>query len=380
MVTFDKHIVLASGGTGGHIFPARALAASLIDRGYRVTLMTDTRGEVYEKLFPGVEIIQIKAGSPSLGGLVGKVTSFLKLGVGFGQSILFLRKTKPLAVVGFGGYPSLPPSFAATFLNIPLVLHEQNAVLGRVNRLLASRAEVIATSFVYTDVEERDLQSKMCFTGNPVRTEIRELFGRAYACSTANDLINILVTGGSQGATILSDVVPQAIAGLEADLQARLQITQQCRAEDLDRVRAVYDHTKATVKLAAFFENMPELLADCHLAIVRSGASTMAELAVAGRPAILIPYKYAMDNHQFKNAQCAVDRGAADLVLQDNFTPELLAEKLACMLGHPEKLKTMAKATANTAEVNAADKLADLVEKMTHKRKKSSVKSGKVVA
>ncbi len=376
----NKHIVLASGGTGGHVFPARALAGELQNRGYHVTLMTDERGEKYDKLFPGATIKQVKAGSPSLGGLLGKFTSVFKLGMGLIQSFFYLRKLKPIAVVGFGGYPSLPPAFAATFLGIPLVLHEQNAVLGRVNRLLARRATVIATSFAYTDTSERSDQEKLSFTGNPVRSEIQQLFGSAYNCISNDMPINILITGGSQGATVLSDVVPAAVAKLDEALQARLQIIQQCRAEDIERVRSVYDGTKAAATLATFFNNMPELLQNCHLAIVRSGASTMAELAVAGRPAILVPYKFAMDNHQFKNAKSAVDLGAAILISQDEFTPEALAAKLTVLLEHPEKLKTMARATANSAEVNAAAKLADLVEIKTSNRANSSVNIGKVVA
>ncbi|WP_025898444.1 undecaprenyldiphospho-muramoylpentapeptide beta-N-acetylglucosaminyltransferase [Sneathiella glossodoripedis] len=374
------HIVLASGGTGGHIFPARALAGELRERGYQVTLMTDERGERYEEMFPGATIKQIKAGSPSLGGLPGKVTSVFKLGVGLLQSIMYLRQIKPDAVVGFGGYPSLPPTFAASLLKIPLLLHEQNAILGRVNRLLARRANCIATSFAYTDTDERNLQAKMSFTGNPVRREIQELHGTPYRCVGNEEPVNLLITGGSQGAKILSDVVPVAVSLLDKDLQARLHITQQCRAEDIDQVRSLYANTASIVVLDTFFSNMPELLANCHLAIGRSGASTMAELAAAGRPAILVPYKFAMDDHQTKNARCSVDLGAAVLIAQDDFTPELLSSKLKTLLECPDKLKTMALATANSAEIGAAAKLADLVERFTGNRTSRSIKSGKVVA
>lgn len=380
MTDARKHIVLASGGTGGHVFPARALSAELIERGYEVTLMTDDRGEVYEKLFPGVQIKQVKAGSPSMGGIRGKVSALFNLGIGFIQSLKFLYRLKPIAVVGFGGYPSLPPAFAATVLNIPLILHEQNAILGRVNRLLARKSACIATSFPYTDADDAQVISKMTFTGNPVRSEIRSLFGSPYLCAIEADKINLLITGGSQGAAVLSEIVPAAIASLDGELQSRLQVTQQCRAEDLERVRDIYAGTKVTVELATFFEDMPKLLAGCHLAIVRSGASTMAELAIAGRPAILVPYKFAMDDHQFKNAKSAVDRGAAELILQDEFTVPVLMRRLESLFSHPEKLKTMALATANCAEVNAADKLADLVERLANKRNTSSLKSGKVVA
>jgi len=376
----NKHIVLASGGTGGHVFPARALAAELQGRGYKVTLMTDARGEVYEKLFPGVEIVQIRAGSPSVGGLIGKVKAAVNLLFGIVQSVLYLRKVKPVAVVGFGGYPSMPPATAASLLGIPLVLHEQNAILGRVNKLLAGRATMIATSFIHIDTEDVSVAKKMRFTGNPVRQEIMALFGQEYKCAGDKDEFNLLVIGGSQGATILSDVVPAAVQGLPEEIQKRLKITQQCRKEDLAQVDALYKTTEVDVTLATFFENMPNLLGSCHLAIVRSGASTMAELAVAGCPAILVPYKYAMDNHQFKNAKTAVDRGAATLMVQDNFNAKSLGETLVLLITHPEKLKTMAKASAHCAEIGAAGKLADLVITTAGRQHNKSSENGKVAA
>ncbi|WP_169568439.1 undecaprenyldiphospho-muramoylpentapeptide beta-N-acetylglucosaminyltransferase [Sneathiella limimaris] len=374
------HMVLASGGTGGHVFPARALAAELLDRGYKVTLMTDSRGEVYEKLFPGVSILQVNSASPSVGGLLGKFKAAFKLGIGVLQSLIALRKIKPAAVIGFGGYPSMPPAFAASLLGVPVILHEQNAILGRVNRLLAGRATAIATSFVNTEATERNLVRKMYHTGNPVRKEIRELFGSAYPNIQVAEKFRLLITGGSQGATVLSDVVPEAIAALPTDLQKKLEITQQCRPEDLDRVSRVYENTEVETNLSAFFENMPELLSGCHLAIMRSGASTMAELAVAGRPAILVPYKYAMDNHQERNAQTAVERGAAVLISQDEFTVEKLSEILIDLLSHPEKLKSMAMAVTSCAEINAAGNLADLVEEKAKNGKKASHVDGKVIA
>ncbi|OUR79205.1 undecaprenyldiphospho-muramoylpentapeptide beta-N-acetylglucosaminyltransferase [Alphaproteobacteria bacterium 46_93_T64] len=376
----NRHIVLASGGTGGHIFPARALAEELIGRNFRVTLLTDSRGETYEDLFPGVDVVQIRAGSPSVGGLFGKIKAVFELSAGTLQSLFLLRKEKPIAVVGFGGYPSMPPAAAATLLGVPLVLHEQNAILGRVNNLLAGRAAAIATSFMHTDANENTALVKMRFTGNPVRKEILSLHGEGYCPATNSEKFNLLVLGGSQGATILSDVVPAAIKLLPLELQRRLHVTQQCRKEDLAQVEKMYETAAITSTLATFFDNIPELLASCHLAIARSGASTMAELAVAGRPAILVPYKFAMDNHQFQNAKNSVDRGAAELILQDNFTVETLKEKLLCMLSHPEKLKTMATATAQCAEVEAAENLADMVEEMAKKRTGGSQMNGKVAA
>lgn len=312
-----RQIVLASGGTGGHIFPARALAEELTVRGFEVTLITDMRGEKYDDLFPGVTILQVKSGSPSLGGLIGKVKAVGALIIGFLQSRKILRRIKPLAVVGFGGYPSMPPAAAAASLGIPLVLHEQNAVLGRVNKLLAGYAKVIATSFDNTESPDNETANKMIYTGNPVRRAMLPLFGKGYRSPASSEPINLLVLGGSQGATILSDVVPVALAALPDDLKSRLHVTQQCRAEDIEKVRALYRKSGIEANLARFFDNVAELLAECHLAITRSGASTLSELTVAGRPSLLVPYKHAMDDHQRRNADNAVARGASRLVLQE---------------------------------------------------------------
>ncbi|MEP3246838.1 MAG: undecaprenyldiphospho-muramoylpentapeptide beta-N-acetylglucosaminyltransferase [Sneathiella sp.] len=376
-----QHIVLASGGTGGHIFPARALAEELISRGIRVTLMTDQRGGRYEELFPGVDVLSVRSASPSVGGLLAKVKAGLKLCVGTVQSLIILRKLRPSAVVGFGGYPSMPPAAAAALLRIPLILHEQNAVLGRVNRLLAGMAAKIATSFLHTESADRAVIGKMSFTGNPVRQEILDLYGAAYHEPKQDQEIRLLVLGGSQGATVLSDVVPAAVTALPEMLQKRLVIIQQCRSEDLERVTQAYEQSPVKTVLSAFFENIPELLANCHLAITRSGASTIAELTVSGRPAILVPYKFAMDNHQLKNAENEVAKGAARLILQDQFTPESLSAHLAELLRHPDKLTCMARASAQLGEVGAAKKLADMVEmtKSNEKGGKSRL-DGKVVA
>ncbi|WP_169542813.1 undecaprenyldiphospho-muramoylpentapeptide beta-N-acetylglucosaminyltransferase [Sneathiella aquimaris] len=376
-----KHIVLASGGTGGHIFPARALAEELISRNMDVTLMTDQRGEKYEQLFPGVKIVPVTSASPSVGGVLGKLVAGFKLLLGTLQSIFILRKLKPDVVVGFGGYPSMPPAAAASFLGVPLILHEQNAVLGRVNRLLSGMAKKIATSFHHTESGAREIASKMSFTGNPVRQEIIALHGRGYAEPTVKDPIKLLILGGSQGATVLSDVVPAAIADLPDSLQSRLHVIQQCRPEDLARVEAAYQKTSVTTTLAAFFDNVPELLNDCHLAITRSGASTIAELTVSGRPAILVPYKFAMDNHQLKNAENEVAKGAARLILQDEFSVTSLKGHLEDLFSHPDKLTCMARASAQLGEINAAQKLADMVAKLNKSTKSGTSRSnGKVAA
>jgi UDP-N-acetylglucosamine--N-acetylmuramyl-(pentapeptide) pyrophosphoryl-undecaprenol N-acetylglucosamine transferase len=362
MTSLKQQIVLASGGTGGHIFPARALAEELTARGFDVTLITDMRGEKYDELFPGVTILQVKSGSPSVGGLTGKIKAVGALVVGFMQARKILRRIHPLAVVGFGGYPSMPPAAAAASLGIPLVLHEQNAVLGRVNKLLAGYAQIIATSFDHTESPDNETADKMIYTGNPVRRAILPLFGKGYASPKPNGQINLLILGGSQGATILSEIIPAALASLPDDLKSRLQVTQQCRAEDIENVRNIYQENGINAVLARFFDNVAELLEGCHLAITRSGASTLSELTVAGRPSLLVPYKHAMDDHQRKNADNAVARGAARLVLQDDFTVEEVSRQLTDLLRHPDCLSVMANAATSLGEIHAAQKLADLVE------------------
>lgn len=380
MTGVRKHVVLASGGTGGHIFPARALAEELIGRNIHVTLMTDSRGKKYDTLFPGVSIVPIKSGSPSIGGIVGKMLAAVKIVVGTFQSLMILRKLKPVAVVGFGGYPSMPPCAAASLLNIPLVLHEQNAVLGRVNKLLAGRASHIATSFHHTQNPDPVVTQKMAYTGNPVRSEILKLYGSGYQAPTTDGRISVLVLGGSQGATVLSEVIPDAISNLPDEIRSRVQMTQQCRPEDLTAVRNKYAASKVDAELATFFGNIPDLLKKCHLAITRSGASTIAELTVAGRPAILVPYKYAMDDHQLKNAESEVVRGAAELVLQDDFTVETLTPVLESMLNNPVKLQAMAESAAQLGEIEAAKKLADLVDTIVQPKNSNPGLNGKVVA
>ena len=375
----QKYYMLASGGTGGHVFPARALAQELLRQGHRVALVTDQRGERYEKMFPGVNILQVSSASPSIGGLFGKVKAALKLMGGINQSLSLIKKDRPDAVVGFGGYPSMPPAFAAGLKGVPVFLHEQNAVLGRVNRLLASKATKIATSYPVTDTADEEVRRKMIFTGNPVRDEIAAKSDAPYSAPDSDTSLKILVLGGSQGATVLSDTVPAAITSLTDELQARLHVTQQCRPEDLDRVRAAYEGTSVTVDLAAFFDNVPDLLADAHLVIARSGASTMAEIAVIGRPAIYVPYKFAMDNHQLRNAAASVEAGGAKLISQDDFTPEDLTPLLESLLSDGATLTAMAKAAKTLAEPHAARKLAQLVTTGNVEELKQEV-TGKVMS
>ncbi|MBE7636685.1 undecaprenyldiphospho-muramoylpentapeptide beta-N-acetylglucosaminyltransferase [Sneathiella sp. P13V-1] len=361
MVETYGHFILASGGTGGHVFPARALAQELLKAGHKVSLVTDQRGEKYEAMFPGVHILQVHSASPSVGGLLGKVKAAIKLGHGVLQSIGLLRRLKPQAVIGFGGYPSMPPCMAAGLLGIPLILHEQNSILGRVNKLLAGKATYIATSFKETYSDTGAITQKMVFTGNPVRQEILAKTATPYDTSEPGQTFNLLVLGGSQGATVLSDTVPAALISLPEHIQKRLSVTQQCRPEDIGRVEAAYRESEIKVELSSFFENVPELISDAHLVIARSGASTMAEVDVIGRPAIYVPYKFAMDNHQLKNAESSVSAGAAKVIEQDDFKPEKLKEILLELMDNSQLLQDMAMKAFGQADPHAAEKLAELV-------------------
>lgn len=374
-----KNIVLASGGTGGHIFPARALAEELNTRGYGVVLMTDGRGEKYDELFPNVKVIVVNSGSPSVGGIGGRIKAVLAIIVGVFQSRKALRKIKPVAVIGFGGYPSMPPAAAAASMGIPLILHEQNAVLGRVNKLLSGFARQIAISFDHTESPDEEVTAKMVYTGNPVRRAVLPLFGKTYISPTGDSPIRVLVLGGSQGATILSEIVPAALVVLPEDLRSRLHVSQQCRKEDLEQVKKQYQGSGITVTLSEFFDNVAVLLDECHLAITRSGASTLSELTVAGKPSLLVPYKHAMDDHQRKNAENAVARGAARIILQDNFTKEEIERQLIFLFRHPDCLSVMAGAASSLGEIHAAEKLADLIDRFPP-LKNNEEQKGKVAA
>jgi UDP-N-acetylglucosamine--N-acetylmuramyl-(pentapeptide) pyrophosphoryl-undecaprenol N-acetylglucosamine transferase len=379
MSACGKNVVLASGGTGGHIFPARALAEELNLRGYHVVLMTDRRGEKYDELFPNVEVIVVKSGSPSVGGLLGKIKAVFAITVGIFQSRKAFQRIRPLVVVGFGGYPSMPPSAAAASKGIPLILHEQNAVLGRVNKLLSGFARQIATSFDNTESPDQEITDKMIYTGNPVRRAVLPLYGKKYMSPEADGPIRILVLGGSQGATVLSEVVPAALISLPEDLRSRLYVDQQCRKEDLEAVETLYKGSQISVNLSEFFDDVASLLDRCHLVISRSGASTLSEVTVSGKPSILVPYKHAMDDHQRKNAENAVVRGAARLILQDDFTVEKAAQQLLFLFHHPDCLSVMAGAASNLAEIHAAEKLADLIDQFLP-TKTNDLKKGKVAA
>jgi UDP-N-acetylglucosamine--N-acetylmuramyl-(pentapeptide) pyrophosphoryl-undecaprenol N-acetylglucosamine transferase len=353
-------IVLAAGGTGGHMFPAEALARELLGRGFEVALVTDRRGQAFGDRAPGVALHRIRAGRLG-GGIVAKLAGLVELGLGRIEAGRLLRRLAPAAAVGFGGYPSVPTMWAATALGVPSLLHEQNALLGRANRLLAGRVDRIATSFADVGGIGAFDRSRIVETGNPVRPAVAALRGTTYLAPHDQGAINILVLGGSQGARILSEVIPAALALLPPALRARLRLVQQARAEDIDAVRRAHAENDVAAELATFFDDVPARLARAHLVISRAGASTVAELTVVGRPAILVPYLHAADDHQTANAQALAAAGAAWIVPQLEFTPAVLAERLIALFADPDGLAAAARAAEQLGRPDAARRLADLV-------------------
>ena len=351
-------IVIAAGGTGGHFFPAEALAAALIARGHRVVLMTDARsGALKSAVFAGRETFVLSGAGISGRGILRAARALGGLAAGVVTARRLLTSLDASVVVGFGGYPCVPPVLAARSLRHRprIVLHEQNAVLGRANMFLGRRADVLALGV--DDTRRLPEGVRAVVTGNPVRPAIAALAGEAYA--PPGDHANLLVLGGSLGARVFSDVVPASVAALPSDLRGRLRITQQCRAEDLDRVRAAYAACGVTAALAPFFDDVADRLRDAHLVIARAGASTVAELAVAGRPAILVPLPGAIDDHQTGNAAAL---GGARVIAQGDFAPADLAQALRALFDDPAALAASAREAAASGRANAAEALADLVE------------------
>jgi len=354
-------IVIAAGGTGGHFFPAEALAATLIDRGQRVVLMTDSRsGGLNSAVFTGREQhVLAGAGIAGRGALRGlRAVGSLTLGVVQARAIL--ARLGAAAVVGFGGYPSVAPVLAARLLRHrpAIILHEQNAVLGRANRFLARSADALALSF--DDTTRVPEAAATVPTGNPVRPAIIALADTAYTAPEGR--IRLLVLGGSLGARVFSDVVPDGLRALPADLRAGLDVVQQCRPEDLERVRAAYATAGIAVELASFFPDVADRLRAAHLVIARAGASTVAELAVAGRPSVLVPLPGAIDDHQTANARALAHAGGARMIAQPDFTPAALAAALTDLLTNPAALVAAASAARSQARPDATNRLADLVQ------------------
>lgn len=375
----SRLIALATGGTGGHVFPAQALAEELTARGHRLLLITDRRGDAYSGPLGTLETHTISAAGVSGRGKLGMLSAAAKLGLGYLQARKLLKALQPDAVVGFGGYPSLPTMFAATHLHYKSVIHEQNAVLGRANRLLASNVNRIATAFEYTAELRSADQSKAVWTGNPIRPEIAGLRETPYTVPEGETPIHLLVIGGSQGAQILGEVVPGAIERLPQALRQRLRITQQVRAEQLQQVRDHYGRIDVQADLRQFLDDMPQQLASTNLMIARAGASTMAELATAGRPAILIPYPHAVDDHQTANAARMCDASGAWMIPQADLSAGSLAHRLQELLESPVTLKNAAAAAARLGMPQATRQLADVVEGVIEGNGNGHIKPAKPV-
>ncbi len=354
-------ILLTAGGTGGHLFPAEALANALKASGARVALATDKRANAYAGSFPADEIVEIPSATPSGRSIPQMAKAALMLGQGTLKSMSEIRRMKPAVVVGFGGYPTVPPVIAASLLNVPTVIHEANGVMGRANRLLARRATMIATGFAGIKGIPANVPGKVIHTGNPIRPTVLEAAKQSYAPLGPQDKLRLLVVGGSQGARVMSDVVPPAIALLPAELQARIAITQQARGEDLERVRAQYQQLKVEFEAEPFFKDLPHRLAGAHLVVSRSGASTVAELAVIGRPSILVPLPGSLDQDQAANAKTLGDLGAAIVCPQSEFTPERLAGEIQAYFQEPDRLTRAAAAAHSASITDAAERLAQAV-------------------
>ncbi|WP_298354941.1 undecaprenyldiphospho-muramoylpentapeptide beta-N-acetylglucosaminyltransferase [Rhodoblastus sp.] len=355
-------VLVAAGGTGGHLFPAQALAQAIRARGIRVQLATDERALRYGGDFPAEEIHEIASATPTSRGLGAKISAALVLGKGVVEAYRLLGAIKPRVVVSFGGYPTVPPALAASLRAVPLILHEQNAVMGRANRFLARRADRIACGFPTLEGLPESLCDRVVQVGNPVRPAVLEAARLSYP-GFDDGRLRLLVTGGSQGARIMSDVVPAAIERLALEQRARLVIVQQARGEDLARVREVYLRLGVNFEAAAFFPDLPLRMAKAHLVLARSGASTVSELAVVGRPSILVPFPHALDADQAANARHLEKAGAAEVMRQTGFTPEWLAERLARALDEPRDLTRRAQAAKSAGVPDAAERLADLALK-----------------
>lgn len=353
--------VLAAGGTGGHMFPAQALARELLSRGIAVVLITDLRGGGFGPDLPQVETYRIPAGAMAGSGIAKKLRSIAQLSLGYLQARRHLHRTGAEVAVGFGGYPSVPTVLAAAHLGLRVVLHEQNSVVGRANRLLASRADVVATSFDRVEGVAPDDRAKLRVTGNPVREAVAAVGARPYAVPGDSDRLRLLVVGGSQGATVFNEVVPAAVAKLPEALRRRLTVHQQVPGQASEAVARIYDDCGVAHELAAFFNDVPERLAGAHLVVSRAGASTVAELAAAGRPAVMVPYPSATDDHQTGNAQALVEAGGGWLMPQAGLDADGLAERLESLLSSPAVLARAAGCARAAAHPNAARDLADLV-------------------
>lgn len=367
-------ILLAAGGTGGHLFPAEALAHELKERGWTVHLATDDRAERFAGHFPAAAVHPIQSATMGSKNPIAVLGAFWKIWRGVRQASAIIARIKPDAVVGFGGYPTLPPLYAATRRKVPTLIHEQNAVMGRANRALAGRVDAIAGGFLPQDTSAAG--AKTVTTGNPVRPPVLEAAKTAYAASTGEQPFRLLVFGGSQGAQFFSDAVPAAIALLPDAQRKRLVITQQARADDVARVKAAYAALGVNVEVSPFFTDMAARMAAAHLVISRSGASTVSEIAVIGRPALLVPYPYALDHDQAANAAALAAAGGGEVHPQSSLSSERIAVLIGGLMDDPERLSAMAAGAKSAGRPDAARLLADLTEAIASKKTVSDFRKG----
>lgn len=365
----QKTILLAAGGTGGHLFPAEALAQELLAQGCKVILVTDQKGAGFKSANDQIETLRIQSATPGAG-IFSKIKTAVKIAIGTVQGILLMHKHKPDAVVGFGGYPSFPTVLAAQLYGTPTLLHEQNAVLGKANRFLSKRADQIAVSLPGTTGLGAKNELKTIVTGNPVRPDIRGLRNDAYPAPMPDSQIRIFIMGGSQGAKVLSKVIPEALSLLPPELKSRVSITQQCRAEDIPAAEESYKNAGIAAELKSFFNDVSKRLSACHLFIGRSGASTVSELAVAGRPAIFVPYPGHADQQQKINAAALEKAGGAWVMTEDIFKPEALKARIEALMQTPGALETAAAAAKSCGKPEAAQNLAQAALELTEKHKK----------
>jgi len=354
-------VLLAAGGTGGHLFPAQALAEALAARGVETILATDHRVGHHGQDFPAISVHEISSATLTGRSPVAMAKTGLALTRGVREAMKLIDETGPSAVVGFGGYPSFPPIMAGVLKRLPTALHEQNAVLGRANRMLAKRVDMLATSFASVKYAEEIASNRVRFTGNPVRTRVIEASGQPYMPPQWQGPFHLLVFGGSQGARYFSDVMPPAVAQMDTNARARLRIVQQCRPEDLDRVRAAYAELGVQAECAPFFEDLPGRMAHAQLIIARSGATTIAELTVIGRPAVLVPLPHAIDNDQLLNAEELQRAGGALCRRQDDLSPETLTSLINELMDQPDMLADAAAAAKSQGRPDAPDRLAELL-------------------
>ncbi|MDX2263915.1 MAG: undecaprenyldiphospho-muramoylpentapeptide beta-N-acetylglucosaminyltransferase [Hyphomicrobiales bacterium] len=354
-------IMVAAGGTGGHLFPAQALSEALIRRGYVIDLITDTRGGYFGADFPARNVYKVPAATFKGKSPIEATRTMATLSNGFQLAYKVMADAQPKAIIGFGGYPTLPPMLAAMARGVPSLIHEQNAVMGRANRFLAPMVKAIACSFENTKYLEGKLLTKAHLTGTPLRASVLQMRGQPYRPPSSSSQINLLIFGGSQGAQVFSNVMPEALSQLPTHMRERLMVVQQCRAEDIDRVFDQYEAAGVAAELSTFFENMAERMFQSHLVIARAGATTVSELCAVGRPALLVPLPHSLDNDQFENASRFQDGGGGWCLEQAGLTPERLAGTIRRLLEEPLTLVKAAAAATRMAQYNAVDNLADLL-------------------